>query len=310
MLDVRRAGMRLILARRVARTCYARRDTPDVALALLGNAWAAEKVTYYYTNEQGTPLATTDENGVVLTRVDYRAYGVQVLGTPEQGPGYTGHVNDADAGLVYMQARYYDPDVGRFVSADPVGPKPGDIFSFNRQAYTNNNPINRIDPDGRVTCDKNSCTLEDKTIAGRAIELIYVGGIITGRLLQNAIAGNQPNMQQTQDASGSDGNVPVAPALPTGIIGDSPRATSKNEGKAIGTSLPSDKFSDTVKKLTGGATGTPDANGRSTSPNGVSVRTGGKDGPRIDVPANGAKPPEIIHFPKDTPIPDGLKPTS
>jgi uncharacterized protein RhaS with RHS repeats len=51
-------------------------------LALLGNAWASEKVTYYYTNEQGTPLATTDGNGAILTSVDYHAFGAQALGAP------------------------------------------------------------------------------------------------------------------------------------------------------------------------------------------------------------------------------------
>jgi RHS repeat-associated protein len=118
-------------------------------LGSLGNAWAAEKVTYYYTNEQGTPLVTADEKGVVLTTVDYRPYGEQVLGASEQGPGYTGHVNDADTGLVYMQQRYYDPVVGRFLSADPIAPIAGQVMTFGRFTYGNNNPIRNIDPDGR-----------------------------------------------------------------------------------------------------------------------------------------------------------------
>jgi RHS repeat-associated protein len=118
-------------------------------LGLLGNAWAAEKVTYYYTDDQGTILARTDANGVILTTVDYRPYGAQVLGSPEQGPGYTGHVNDADTGLVYMQQRYYDPDIGRFLSADPIPTNSHTGGSFNRYAYANNNPYTFIDPDGR-----------------------------------------------------------------------------------------------------------------------------------------------------------------
>jgi RHS repeat-associated protein len=110
---------------------------------------AAETVTYYYTNEQGTPLATTDAAGNIVTSADYRPYGTQTLGLPAQAPGYTGHVNDADTELVYMQARYYDPAVGRFMSTDPIGPSGGDAGKFNRYTYANDNPSRFVDPDGR-----------------------------------------------------------------------------------------------------------------------------------------------------------------
>jgi uncharacterized protein RhaS with RHS repeats len=45
-----------------------------------------------------------------------------------------------------MQARYYDPVIGRFYSNDPVGFR--DVHSFNRYAYANNNPYKYTDPDG------------------------------------------------------------------------------------------------------------------------------------------------------------------
>jgi RHS repeat-associated protein len=118
-------------------------------------AQVAETVTYYYTNQQGTPLATADASGTILTTSDYRPYGSQVLGSPAGGPGYTGHVNDPDSGLVYMQARYYDPVVGRFLGTDPTGPSAGDAFAFNRYVYGSNNPILNTDPDGRDTVGEN-----------------------------------------------------------------------------------------------------------------------------------------------------------
>lgn len=110
---------------------------------------AAETVTYYYTNQQGTPLATADASGAILSTSDYRPYGSQVLGSPADGPGYTGHVNDPDSGLVYMQARYYDPAVGRFLGPDLAGSDAGDTFGFNRFTYVHNNPVINTDPDGR-----------------------------------------------------------------------------------------------------------------------------------------------------------------
>lgn len=120
-------------------------------------AQVAETVTYYYTNQQGTPLATADASGNILTTSDYRPYGDQVLGAPAGGPGYTGHVNDPDSGLVYTQARYYDPAVGRFLGTDQVVPSPGNPLTFGRYAYAADNPVANVDADGRcvdgLTCD-------------------------------------------------------------------------------------------------------------------------------------------------------------
>jgi len=128
---------------------------------------AAETVTYYYTSPQGTVLATTDAVGNVLSTADYRPYGAQVLGIAEAGPGYTGHVTDPDSGLTYMQARYYDPATGRFLSADPVGPSPSNLFSFNRYDYANNNPVNHTDPDGRCSDADGSCSRMVQNYAAR-----------------------------------------------------------------------------------------------------------------------------------------------
>jgi RHS repeat-associated protein len=58
-------------------------------------------------------------------------------------------VNDPETGLVYMQARYYDPVVGRFLSIDPTMSAAGNTFNFNRYDYANNNPIANVDPNGR-----------------------------------------------------------------------------------------------------------------------------------------------------------------
>ena len=74
------------------------------------------------------------------------AYGATIE-PPKDDVGYTGHKFDTDLGLSYMQARYYDPILGRFTSNDPIGFR--DIHSFNRYAYGNNNPYKFVDPDGR-----------------------------------------------------------------------------------------------------------------------------------------------------------------
>lgn len=83
----------------------------------------------------------------------YRPYGESIEGANDD-IGYTGHKYDTDLGLSYMQARYYDPVIGRFYSNDPVdalGHMQGlqGIQGFNRYAYVNNNPYKFTDPDGK-----------------------------------------------------------------------------------------------------------------------------------------------------------------
>jgi RHS repeat-associated protein len=108
--------------------------------------------TYKHTDGLGSPVATTNSAGTELEtqRTRYEPYGGTVVGSPTPyGIGFTGHVNDADTGLVYMQQRYYDPIAGRFLSVDPVTTDAKTGSSFNRYVYGNNNPYKFKDPDGR-----------------------------------------------------------------------------------------------------------------------------------------------------------------
>ncbi|TCV97425.1 RHS repeat-associated protein [Luteibacter rhizovicinus] len=106
--------------------------------------------TYYLTDSQNNVLATMDAAGNLTSTSDYRPFGASTGGQQQSsGPGYTGHVSDADSGLIYMQARYYDPAIGRFLGTDPNGITPGRIFDFARYTYANNSPLVFVDPDGR-----------------------------------------------------------------------------------------------------------------------------------------------------------------
>jgi len=64
--------------------------------------------------------------------------------------GYTGHEMDDEIGVINMNARIYDPFLGRFLSADPVLPDAYDMQSYNRYSYVTNNPLKYIDPTGNV----------------------------------------------------------------------------------------------------------------------------------------------------------------
>ncbi|MBL8343351.1 MAG: RHS repeat-associated core domain-containing protein [Rubrivivax sp.] len=111
--------------------------------------------SYAHVDALGSPVARTGTAGQFIngSRTRYEPYGAAVAGTLNpDGVGFTGHVNDVDTGLVYMQQRYYEPLVGRFLSVDPVtaDAKTGD--HFNRYVYAENNPYLFVDPDGRAPC--------------------------------------------------------------------------------------------------------------------------------------------------------------
>jgi RHS repeat-associated protein len=115
---------------------------------LLATPAQAETVTYLHTDLLGSVVLETDQNRNIVQRYEYEPYGLPRQAMVDQ-PGYTGHVHDAGSGLVYMQQRYYDPEVGRFLSIDPVTASAINGTNFNRYWYANNNPYKYRDPDGR-----------------------------------------------------------------------------------------------------------------------------------------------------------------
>ena len=108
---------------------------------------------YYYHSDHLGSTSLMTENGVVIEDLFYKPFGEKVA--QQQGgfsPShmFTGQEFDDETGLYYYNARYYNPVIGRFVSADSVVPYPDDSQSFNRYSYTRNNPINFIDPSGHA----------------------------------------------------------------------------------------------------------------------------------------------------------------
>lgn len=115
---------------------------------VIAEVGSGANVQYEHTDGLGSPVALTNGFRAILSRTRYEPFGTTVAGTPG-AIGFTGHMNAADLGLVYMVARFYDPTAARFLSIDPVVTDANTGGSFNRYAYANNNPYRYVDPDGR-----------------------------------------------------------------------------------------------------------------------------------------------------------------
>ena len=104
---------------------------------------------YYHADVVGTPLAETDDLGQLVAGAQYYPFGSEVSpGAATDPHKFTGKELDDETGLYYFNARYYDADLGRFISVDPVAGSNTDPQSWNRYAYALDNPIRYRDPSG------------------------------------------------------------------------------------------------------------------------------------------------------------------
>lgn len=144
---------------------------------------ASETVSYYLHDHLGEVEATVNGNGQNLVQFSYDAWGkarptsgATAFVTPAWGgclptlPGqHTGfgvHENLDDECLVHMEGRVYDPEMGRFLSADPTMQYPISTQGYDRYAYIGNNPVSGTDPNGYHFYD----------IAGPVSAILYAAG--------------------------------------------------------------------------------------------------------------------------------------
>ena len=100
---------------------------------------------------QGSAQVTVDGSGQV-TRNAYTPYGVKRAGSNvASAHGWLNQIADADTGLTYLNARYYDPALGRFLSPDPLL-NPGDPRTLDPYRYADNNPVVYLDETGLFPC--------------------------------------------------------------------------------------------------------------------------------------------------------------
>jgi RHS repeat-associated protein len=138
----------------------------------IGNTTTAETVTnkteYWHKDHLGSLVATTDQTGAITQRFRFDPWGAREClnalgsitscsasatsgGATNNGSeerGFTGHEMLDEIGLIHMNGRLYDPEIGRFLQADPIIQEPLNGQNYNRYGYVQNNPLSYTDPTG------------------------------------------------------------------------------------------------------------------------------------------------------------------
>jgi len=145
-----------------------------------GTATGTPTTRYIHPDHLGSTNAVTDQNGNLVQLMDYYPYGATRVATSSYPTNekrqYIDQFSDAQTGLDYLNARYYNSTQGQFLSEDPIfwgdpkAQKLTDPQSLGTYSYSADNPITRSDPTGRQFCE-DGC----------------VGEIITARMIQWAI---------------------------------------------------------------------------------------------------------------------------
>ncbi len=158
-------------------------------LGLMAMVTDTGQVYTYHFNAVGSTVAMSDSGQNIINKYVYDPFGkitnqVEAVSQPFKFVGQHGVMTEPN-GLYYMRARYYDPEVGRFISEDPIGFEGGDV---NLCVYAGNNPVLLFDPYGLYTWPYTWESWAGVTlglvgiatipVSGTAAGIIFTGGVI------------------------------------------------------------------------------------------------------------------------------------
>ena len=139
-------------------------DDGNQPFAMIYKHGQTTELYYYVLNAQGDVIALLNSAGSLVASYNYGAWGNYSVhgadGKKTTDATFIGHINplryrgyyyDAETGFYYLQSRYYDPAICRFINADTFATTDANGFlSANMFAYCENNPIMRVDADGEI----------------------------------------------------------------------------------------------------------------------------------------------------------------
>ncbi len=108
--------------------------------------------SYYHTDGLGSTRALSNASAQRTDAYSYDVFGAvrTQTGSTQQDFQHTGEQIDPELGLIFLRARYYDPDTGRFLSRDPWPGLIDELQSQNDYLYVKNNPVRFVDPSGKI----------------------------------------------------------------------------------------------------------------------------------------------------------------
>ncbi len=114
------------------------------------NCGDVRHLRFFHQDHLGSTDVITNEQGLQTLLMRYLPYGEKKLveGSDPVDNTFTGQKDDTESSLMYYNARYYDPKLGRFITADSIVGEPANPQSLNRYSYCDNNPVRFTDPTG------------------------------------------------------------------------------------------------------------------------------------------------------------------
>ena len=172
-------------------------DDGNQPFAMIYNDGSTSTLYYYVLNAQGDVSAILDSSGKLAASYDYDAWGnctvydssAKVLTDPTSIANlnplrYRGYYYDAETGFYYLQSRYYDPAICRFINAD--GLFTDGFIGANLFAYCANNPVNTVDPTGNFAI---TATVALITFGVALVATAFAVGISSSPGFQGAVEG-------------------------------------------------------------------------------------------------------------------------
>ena len=158
----------------------------------------AQRLLFFHSDERGSPELLTDASGGLVEQRRYSSYGQltktfdasgQVIADDATAIRFNGHTTDRDAGLVYFGARFYDPELGLFLTPDPQAQYASPYL------YGGGNPIYGIDPDGEAIFAFLAAVLQPIIASAMvssfvsAVTAAAQGGDVAGALVDGFVSG-------------------------------------------------------------------------------------------------------------------------